>query len=358
MKKTYKGITTSGKIFNDLNNQKTFLLKFIKKFPFPLQSRSEEDFYQRLQNDLNEIELFLISESKSLSWICPFIQIFQENKNQTLKFVKTSLENKNDEANNAFEALMKNTKIQETLNLDQKSFFRIRPGESEFQSKMEIFHISFKERRNCKSNRFSTLGSPALYLGDSIELCVSEIFVINRSKSSFRVSCFRNQKEIKLLSIRSPQEIYNKLYDFGLNSLWTIKEFLENLPITIACLYKTPAPHNFHFNPEYIVPQMLMKHIFKESKLSGIKYPSTKFLYSIDQKPVYNYAFPAKKPNKDGYCDELLGLFDWTEPILSNQYPDIKTLEYNLKVKAKEIKIDDEFENRRNGYRKVFNSYK
>ena len=57
-----------------------------------------------------------------------------------------------------------------------------------------------------------------------------------------------------------------------------------------------------------------------------------------------------KKSNNDGYCEELLGLFDWTEPILSNQYANIKTLECNLMEKAKEIKIGPELEKLRNGF--------
>lgn len=334
----------------DRNDAIRFIEKFITEFPFPFQSVCEENFLVRIEKDLSEINNFLIKESKPFNWISKDVKLFEINKNQTLDLVKLSLENKFKESYEALNNLIANSNLQETLNLDQNFFFRLRKGEHIFNSKMDLFHISFKERRNCKSFRFSTLGLPTLYLGDSIELCVSEIFGFNKPQSSFQASCFRNQKEIRLISLKSPQEICNKLHDLGLNPYCDIEKFIKNLPITVACLYKTPAPHNFPFNPEYNVPQMLMNHVSKNDALFGIKYPSTKFPNSKDQNPVYNYAFPVKKPNSKGYCEKLLELFDWTEPILSNQYANLKTMEYNLKEKAKEIKIDTEFEKLRNAF--------
>lgn len=344
---------TNSSVHVDRKKAIRFIEKFITEFPFPFQSVFDENFFVRIEKDLSGINNFLIEESKSFNWISQHINPFEINKNQTLDLIKLVLENKIKESYEGLDALMENTELQETLNLDENFFFRLRRGEDIFKSKMDLFHISLKERRNCKSFRFSMLGFPTLYLGDSIELCVSEIFGYNMPQGSFRASCFKNQKEINLLILQSPHELYNKLHDTKMNPFKDLGRFLKNLPITVACLYKTPAPYNFPFNPEYIMPQMLMNHISKNNKLFGIKYPSTKFPYSKDQKPVYNYAFPMKKSNNNGYCEELLGLFDWTEPILSNHHADIETLEYILKEKAKEIKIGTELEKFRNGFREA-----
>ncbi|MCR9016430.1 RES family NAD+ phosphorylase [Aquiflexum gelatinilyticum] len=203
--------------------------------------------------------------------------------------------------------------------LDVKDFFRIRPltldkGKINSLIKEDMFHIKYQERRKCRNYRFSISGVPALYLGDTIELCEKEIFY-GMDVSQYYVSYFRNQDSFKVITIDFPESVL-----WGLradNFIPSALRFFAYLPFSVACLFRTAPPHNHSFNPEYIIPQLLMSFLKKNTEVDGVRFPSTKFPYNEKIKPSFNYAFPVKEPDEDGFCKNLKRIFDWTDPILS-----------------------------------------
>ena len=140
--------------------------------------------------------------------------------------------------------------------LDPKDFFRIRradwkDGKLRPFERDDLFHIKYHDRRKCKNYRFSISGIPALYLGESIQLCEHEVFN-GDVPSEYYISQFRNLDLLNVITIDFPElviwAIKNVVHDVA---DWKIKEshfyrFFMYLPFTISCLFKTAPPHN-HF---------------------------------------------------------------------------------------------------------------
>lgn len=336
---------------------KKFIENFLNEFQLPFESKFEEDFSKRVKEDLSKVHIFLNRQSKTFKWIADFLEIFDQNVKLVLNVLEFSLANRNEEANTTFLDLVNTSKIQETIEINQFDFIRIRPSEEKPPlTKLELFHISFKKRRKCKSYRYSILGQPALYLGESIEICVSEVFGGFESSSNFYVSSFRNKRALRLLSIKNPLDFFHE-FDKYQNTNLIILDFFRSLPLIIACFYKTPLPHNYSFNPEYIIPQMLICFASKQEKIDGIKYPSTKYPYTLNEKIIYNYAFLAKKPNSEGYCENLLELFDWTEPLYFRKLEEnFKKLKLELNQKQNELGVSIKLKNQMDAFQKGIDS--
>lgn len=144
---------------------------------------------------------------------------------------------------------------------------------------------------------------------------------------------------MRVLTIGSPELVMKEFnFDVGISR---VLRFFAFLPFSISCLFKTPPPHEHSYSPEYIVPQMLMNFIKKSNIYHGVRYPSTKFSYSSNIMPAFNYAFPVKDPDSDGFCRFLKEKFDWTDPILSQK--DFKRLESELANSAGKIENSDNF---------------
>jgi hypothetical protein len=326
------------------------LEKFKKKFPFPFKSENEkDDFLLTYKKNIEEIHCFCDSEfdyfrsdtlniKSTFEGIYRLILIVIESKlrdddetaihyfNELMEIYKkengTSSSSENKSSRNgkmSFDAFQSS---------DVKDFFRIRPlaldqGKINCLTKEDMFHIKYQERRKCKNYRFSISGIPALYLGDTIELCEKEIFY-DKDVNQYYVSHFRNQDSFKVITIDFPESVI-----WGLradNYIPSALRFFAYLPFSVACLFRTAPPHNHSFNPEYIIPQLLMSFLKKNTEVDGVRFPSTKFPYNEKIKPSFNYAFPVKEPDEDGFCKNLKRIFDWTDPILSEiDYGKMKT---------------------------------
>ncbi|WP_373523654.1 RES domain-containing protein [Aquiflexum sp.] len=358
-------------IINDLE-------KFKKKFPFPFKSRDEKDnFLSSYQNTIEEIQSFCETE---FDWfksdVLEVKSTFEKIYDLTYRVIQSKLNDDDENAIHLFNILMarypnptntKKSTVDEASkgsdlsfdsfsSLDPIDLFRIRradwkDGKLRPFEKDDLFHIKYHDRRKCKNYRFSISGIPALYLGESIEICEHEVFN-GGDLFKYYISQFTSRELLNVITIDFPDLIIWNLKHGGFNG--TALRFFAYLPFSSACLFKTAPPHNRPFNPEYIIPQMLMSFIKKNTKLDGVRYPSTKFIYDGKTKPVLNYAFPVKDPDEKGFCKNLTNIFDWIAPVLSEI--DYVKMKNDLSESAGKIEMSEDLKRLRGEFGSIIKS--
>ena len=86
-------------------------------------------------------------------------------------------------------------------------------------------------------------------------------------------------------------------------------------PLIAACSVRVPD-RRARDRPEYLVPQLVLEWITRTHQFHGIRYFSTHYVeYPDDPKTYMNYVFPARTSPPVGYCSELCGLFELTDPV-------------------------------------------
>ena len=186
-----------------------------------------------------------------------------------------------------------------------KSYFRARKIDSAKVSPANLmaqnyfFHCPFDKVRYVKSTRFASLGSPVLYLSNSVIGAYLE--TKSTSLENLQVVKFEFSKTIRCLSF-----LYsNPTKDLPINKyseLYSLKGLL--FPLLAACYTKNidgtaPAPE------EYIIPQILSRWNRFENDIDGIKYESTKVNSKNYKKMFYNFIVPPKTTPNTGYCPKL-----------------------------------------------------
>jgi hypothetical protein len=187
------------------------------------------------------------------------------------------------------------------------------------QSKYELFHIPFTLRGYVSSQRYSINGLPCFYLGSSLSVCWNELGKPDLARLYAIKLRFRNIPRI--LNIPYVSSFMPSIID-----LWEqngpnrarfeaiLIALLVCWPLIAACTIRTLHPDD-KFKPEYIVPQLLLQWITKEKQFSGIRYLSTKITEPSRISKEVNYVFPALTSSATGHCQELIELFDLTDPI-------------------------------------------
>ena len=197
-----------------------------------------------------------------------------------------------------------------------RSFYRARSGNSSRFTKRDLFHHAFENRGLVGTNRYSIPGLPALYLGDSTYVCWEEL-----NQPSFHTLCFSRFETTETLRVIKIQRLSDYLIQLrtvvsNFHDRYTyLTRYLALFPLSIACSIKTRS-NNDTFKPEYIIPQLLLQYVTSEKeKIDGIMYPSTKVNYEITQGlSLYNYVFPVKNIQSEGYCNRLTSVFKLTQP--------------------------------------------
>lgn len=198
------------------------------------------------------------------------------------------------------------------LPFDEKtmSFYRIRLLDSiyEIEAK-EMFHIPINKRGIVKTQRYSAIGYPCLYLGESIYGCWEEMRRPSMQKCAVsRLEC-TSKLNIIDLTIPSKQSLRNE-------------ETLKLIPLLIACMMPV-ASYEDSYKPEYIIPQLIIEWILKNRKrdIDGVCYTSThindEFKFPTDK--FINYAIPAYDINsRHKYCKKLCEMFKITKPTTND----------------------------------------
>ena len=186
----------------------------------------------------------------------------------------------------------------------------------------ELFHVPIFKRSGVSNSRFSLAGFPSLYLSTMLPLAWQETgYPAKYYYSEFQYEYAYDDdyesrdlsKELKLIGLYSPGEIaswgmtgvHNKI------DLWLIvmARYLKIFPLILACSFVNMSGDT-PFKQEYIIPQMLMQWIQRNSdKAQGVSYFSClDLLPSENRWNGYNIALPAFPPyDARGYSTKLKG---------------------------------------------------
>jgi hypothetical protein len=193
-------------------------------------------------------------------------------------------------------------------------FYRTRPTSERNLSRKALFHNPFQNRHAVKTGRYSIPGFPALYLGSSVYVCWEEYDRLPIPSLYFsRLSNTRNLKVAQIQRLDDFLRGIEPLPNDGELKSRAFIRYLSLFPLLIACTIKTKQDGSF--KPEYIIPQLLLQFISNNKQVDGIMFPSTKVDYHlIENISAYNYVFPVKEINTEGYCSQLLNTFEMTIP--------------------------------------------
>lgn len=184
----------------------------------------------------------------------------------------------------------------------------------------DFLHMPYNLRGKVKSYRFSMAGCPALYCASSIFCCWKEL----RMPYVHRIAAvgIEPQDIDNILDLRIFQQIRNKE---------TFNRYVAMLPLIISCSLRNQG-ENDRFNPEYIIPQIVMHTLVnKNNNLNGIVHNSTQ-TDIIQPDDMENYVFLANPDLtlEDKYDSEMVEKFKLSEPIFSvNIVPNYEDYEQN-----------------------------
>ncbi len=224
---------------------------------------------------------------------------------------------------------------------DTDFVYRMRVGEDVFNSPMkasDLFHVPFDRRHLIGNNRFSLIGFPCFYFGNSIYCCWEELGRPNLDNCFISKFDLTGHRFINLT--RKPKDINHSLKVIFDDTLkirdnvdedivrrfeYLMQDYLSLWPLILCSSVKV-----FHeravFKPEYIFPQLLLEWLIsdKHAWFDGIKFTSTKepmLKDKIDSETsdlMCNYVIPARGLKVKGYCQENLNKIKLTQPINLN----------------------------------------
>lgn len=240
---------------------------------------------------------------------------------------------------------------------DSLNLYRVTTvNENILYSRSRVFHTPYSMRSKVSTNRYSIAGFPSLYLGTSLELCCEEVHpnlnseLVIASRFQLERNYEINSTEIRVIELAiKPQDFLEELDKYDNNIKYRIvsdrilsnhrvrRAYLLWYPLIAACSFirvnkKDP------FAAEYIIPQLLMQWIRKETgtkkksykQLVGIRYFSCASARASDM--GFNYVFPTcGQSNGKEFCSVLSEAFKLTRPYFRHEYQDIYSWEYALK---------------------------
>lgn len=208
-------------------------------------------------------------------------------------------------------------------------YYRARINDGTIESFSDMFHIPNNKREIIKTERFSALGYPCLYLGNSAYDCWEEM-----GRPSFDELYFSGYKvveEFKVYNLRKPNK-----KDFENEKM---PDLLKRLVYVIACQFKV-LHRDGHFKPEYIIPQLVIELIISSNRKKketecgpyslawGVAYTSTHLADDFPYKEDYleNIAIPVINSDiEQKYCNVLMFLFEVSDPICYS-YEELKEI--------------------------------
>ncbi|MDM2848812.1 DUF5343 domain-containing protein [Citrobacter sp. Cpo074] len=306
--KTYSGdiVTDMNKVFNSYQG---LLQRFLDS------EGSGSSLYRRLANNLGHI--------KALS-------------NSIETATKEFLEGNIRRSYNTFSDALDEPEIrinlrQLTKNLGSWSnritpTFRLRASPTPLLKREEMFHISFSMRERVKTQRYSVEGLPCIYLGTSLYICWQELGCPDFDK--LYISAFRASREAKNLGILNLAYTLDSLKENNLSRFFDFDPINEEIqlayltiwPLVIACSY-LKKNKNASFNPEYIIPNLLMQKISSDRnmEIAGIAYYSTKSEKMSSDAFGVNIVLPPQASYQDmkdyNFCPHLAESMRVTNPV-------------------------------------------
>lgn len=210
---------------------------------------------------------------------------------------------------------------------DELNLFKLRVNGKRELKREDMFHVPFEKREFISMQRYNIPGLPCLYLGNSISVCWEEMQ--RPDIASIHVSRYRlNVSELHFLDISLTPSFILEMYNKNKECLPLVISFLTTWPLVAACSVNV-LNNKAAFNPEYIIPQLLLQWIRKERRIDGIKYLCTRVKedYKTRPKGSINYVIPCKKMAPRGFCNSLAKKIKLTMPVSLSVLP--KTEGYN-----------------------------
>lgn len=212
-------------------------------------------------------------------------------------------------------------------------FFRVRAVDYEStaiqKNADELFHVPLSKRAYSNNERFSLVGFPSLYLSTMLPLAWQECgypqkyyYSEYQYKYSIDIDSGKRslENELKFLLLYSPTEIaiWGTSVKYNNFALWleVVTRYLKAYPLILACSFVNQSG-KVPYKQEYIIPQMLMQWIQRNSsKVQGIEYfTCADTSMRTSEWCAYNIVIPAMAPYDDKkYSIPLREKFCWTLP--------------------------------------------
>ena len=200
-----------------------------------------------------------------------------------------------------------------------------KPGEN--FSIQDMFHIQLNKRGIVSPQRYSSLGYPCLYLGNSIYSCWEELQRLSLNELYF--SAFKVRHAFRVFDMRLPDD--SDYYPER------ITHTIKRLPLVLACGYAVNS-YDDVFKPEYIIPQMLVETIIDNNRIItqreksaidpdviwGVLYTSTHISddFPNGKYDLENIVLPViESDNPSNYCFCLASFFDISLPLCYEYEP-------------------------------------
>lgn len=170
---------------------------------------------------------------------------------------------------------------------DSLKLYRIRNSSSVLLHRSELFHAPEQARFTVHSCRYSIAGYPSLYLSTSLKLSSMEACSSADKKETAYCSEFimqrpagANNERIRVIDLAiKPQDFIEgntvgegrvlRRVSHKLNDSEFREKYLYWYPIIAACSYIRQSSGDV-FQPEYIIPQLLMQWVMYKVKRKGI----------------------------------------------------------------------------------------
>lgn len=183
--------------------------------------------------------------------------------------------------------------------------YRMRANDNyERYTREELFHAPFDNLKNVGTQRYSMIGFPCLYLGESLYNCWEEIKRPDLEKVNF--ARFVHYEKLELLDLVFPPDYKSE------------KDFIQ-AAIVMMCS-KNVSDDDAKFKYEYVFPQLILQSMIENKRYKGIRYLSTKYISGKSLFPnnadiMMNYVIPVKAvTSSTKYCQVLSSIFKLTEP--------------------------------------------
>ena len=227
-----------------------------------------------------------------------------------------------DLALNAVDPYLHQLGSQEISRQELGVLYRIRPDESTAAfDRSELFHIPYQLRHKVAPRRFSVLGLPMLYLGNTLYVCWEELDRPDFGQVWAAAFRLRAEKTVRVLNLAyRPGVVANLLEDAGYPAGDTpmVRLALAHAitwPLVAACTF--PALHRkAPFVVEYVLPQFLLAWLSESDAFVGLRYFSSRVVRPpAAALAALNFVFPARQVTRDGFSPHLVSLFELTEPV-------------------------------------------
>jgi hypothetical protein len=239
---------------------------------------------------------------------------------------------------------------------DKLIYYRIRPGDTLYEKRQDLFHIPFSKRELVNHHRYSIAGHPSLYISNTPELAWFECNMPN----NFNISMLQLQADdnFKIINFATnPIDLINstamKNKDVSRQNRYMdrLKNYLIIHPLKAACSLQV-RNKNVNFIEEYIFPQLLLQWVEKNKDYYGIAFRTCSILdVAQNLSSSYNIVFPSRKIDSDGLCSTLKSKFKMTAPqfisisgVVNSKADKISTMEQYLN------NINEKVNNHKNFY--------